>query len=100
MLLCTLLLLLVPESWALSTGAPDGACDSMIPGHGPSPLPKHTATHMLTVNEIMTGYYEVRLHPKGRDEWFKGFLLQARQGTKLAKPFGVWKEQFCKSEMA
>nr|AJW81891.1 putative defense protein [Actias selene] len=74
---------------AYPTGAPTSACFDMIPGHaaevqkGPAP---YTITSAVTA--VKAGHsVDVVVSGKTPEDFFRGILLQARQGDKIV---GTW----------
>ncbi|XP_067006848.1 putative defense protein Hdd11 [Anabrus simplex] len=83
LLVLVLTLFTVTLNWievhSYSAGAPEGACDDMVPQHGADPLPLTTFPYKLTIKEkqIKAGQ-KVPITIEGGN--FKGFFIQARDG--------------------
>ncbi|XP_073941502.1 reeler domain-containing lethal (2) 34Fc [Choristoneura fumiferana] len=74
---------------AYSAGAPEGACQDMIPRHpvapqkSPAPYTITTSTKVVKAGTPM----EVVISGKGPSNTMRGLLLQARQGDKIVGKF-------------
>nr|Q0Q028.1 RecName: Full=Putative defense protein 3; Short=DFP-3; Flags: Precursor [Antheraea mylitta]ABG72706.1 putative defense protein [Antheraea mylitta] len=82
---------------AYPTGAPSSTCVSMRPGHlaDPQPLPA-PYTISTPVNTMKAGdSIEVTISGNTPDDFFRGILLQARQGDNIVGKWTV-KDDFSK----
>nr|AIC33904.1 defensin [Antheraea pernyi] len=74
---------------AYPTGAPSSTCVSMRPGHLAEPQP-HPGPYSITtpVNTMKAGdSIEVTISGNTPEDFFRGILLEARQGDKIV---GTW----------
>lgn len=81
----------LPSAWAYSSGAPNGACVSMLPQHGVDPQESPAPYKLLlSANSLRAGdEVELELKGNGQGDLIKGFLVQARVGNEAIGQFKV-----------
>lgn len=82
----------VPVAWTFSSGAPDGACNDMVPQHLVPPQ-KSAAPYNIIVKkkEGSSSVHVLTIVGKGAQNVIKGFMVQAKQNGKLVGKFVVSK---------
>lgn len=87
-LVCT-----TPSVYSFSAGAPESACDDMIPQHhvdpqvSEAPYKLHLSTNQLRANE--NGSVNIKIQGNEAGNTIKGFMLQARVGNETVGKFAV-----------
>lgn len=82
----------VAYTQAYSSGAPESACQDMIPRHPVEPR-KHPAPYIITTStkEVKAGTpMEVTISGKNSSDTIRGLMLQARAGEKGDQIVGVF----------
>lgn len=87
----TLCLIALPVVFSYSSGAPEGACQSMTPQHGVPPQSSPVPYTLALSSKAIRAGEQVQLEIKGNtpQHTIKGFLVQARVGDQPIGRFQV-----------
>lgn len=82
------LLAVVSTTYAYSGGAPESACDDMIPRHPADPQSSEFP-YELQLSKKSISPSDTVVITIGKDKIFKGFLLEVRKGNKSVGQFVI-----------